>query len=72
MEDQTHKIESVDRYLAGKMEEHEKAAFESLIDSDEKLGEYVKEVLRAKATTHLAGREAWKEGLREDFGAKSD
>ena len=43
MEEQTYDIELVDRYLNGSLGEEEKAAFESLIDSDEKLKKYVKQ-----------------------------
>ncbi|MEL6254907.1 MAG: hypothetical protein AAFR87_23070 [Bacteroidota bacterium] len=71
MEEQSYDIELADRYLSGKLGEEEKAAFEALMDSDEELTAYVKEILRAKATTHIAGREIWKKGMRGEFVANS-
>ncbi|MDW3652378.1 MAG: hypothetical protein R8P61_35200 [Bacteroidia bacterium] len=69
MKDHNYNIEFVDRYLAGKLEAKEKKEFELAMSADEKLEAYVKELLRVKATTHLAGRESWKKQIRKEFSS---
>lgn len=67
METQEYKIEEVMDYLSGRLTDEEVSAFERRMNTDAGFEQFVREVLRAKATSYLAGRGAWKDRMRERF-----
>jgi len=67
MEEPTYTIAYIDQYLSGQLTDDEASQFEIQMDQDAELQKSVKEVIRAKATTYLAGREAWKGEMHQKF-----
>lgn len=69
MENSNYTIEYIDQYLSGDLSKEEVLVFEKHMDSDAELKKSVQEVIRAKTTSYLAGREKWVGEMNQKFDA---
>lgn len=69
MEESIYDIEQIDQYLSGNFSEQEATIFEKKMEEDPVFQKAVKDVIRAKSASYLAGREKWIAQMDQKFDA---